>query len=43
MNGRMEKDLIPSLGIPYEGIEITGFIRKLTLENFKTLFLFLKS
>lgn len=42
-HNRMEKDLIPSLGIPYEGIEITGFIRKLTLENFKTLFLFLKA
>ena len=36
-HNRMEKDLIPSLGIPYEGIEITGFFRKITLENFKTI------
>ena len=36
-HNRMEKDLIPSLGIPYEAIEITGFFRKITLENFKTL------
>ena len=39
----MEKDLIPSLNIPYESIEITGFIRKLTLENFKTLTRFMKA
>ena len=42
-HNRMEKDLIPSLGIPYEEIEITGFIRKITLENFKTLFRFFKA
>ncbi len=36
-HNRMEKDLIPSLGIPYEAIEMTGFIRKLTFENFRTL------
>ena len=42
-HNRMEKDLIPSLGIPYEEIEITGFIRKFTLENFKTLSRFLKA
>ena len=32
-HNRMEKDLIPSMGIPYEEIEITGFIRKVTLEE----------
>lgn len=42
-HNRMEKDLIPSLNIPYESIEITGFIRKLTLENFKTLTRFMKA
>ena len=42
-HNRMEKDLIPSLNIPYEEIEITGFARKLTLDNFKTLTRFLKA
>lgn len=42
-HNRMEKDLIPSMNIPYEPIEITGFIRKLTTENFKTLARFLKA
>ena len=27
---RMEKDLIPELGIRYEGIDIIGFKRKIT-------------
>ena len=31
---RMEKDLIPELGIKYEEIEVSGLKRKLTLENF---------
>lgn len=34
---RMEKDLIPSLGYRYEALEVTGFKRKLTLDNFKTV------
>ena len=42
-HNRMEKDLIPSLNIPYEPIEVTGFARKLTLENVKTLTRFLKA
>lgn len=42
-HNRMEKDLIPSMNIPYEPIEITGFIRKLTLDNFKTLTRFIKA
>jgi UDP-N-acetylglucosamine--N-acetylmuramyl-(pentapeptide) pyrophosphoryl-undecaprenol N-acetylglucosamine transferase len=42
-HNRMEKDLIPSLNIPYEPIEITGLERKLTLNNFKTLTRFLKA
>lgn len=42
-HNRMEKDLIPSLGIPYKEIEITGFIRKFTIENIKSLSRFLKA
>ena len=42
-HNRMEKELIPSLGIDYEEIEITGFIRKLTLDNIKTLTRFMKA
>jgi len=42
-HNRMEKDLIPSMNIPYEEIEITGFIRKLTFENLKTLSRFFKA
>lgn len=34
---RMEKDLVPSLGYKYEALEVTGFKRKLTLDNFKTI------
>ena len=40
---RMEKDLIPELGIKYEAIKITGFKRKLTLDNFKTAYYFIKA
>ena len=40
-NNRMEKDLIPEFDIPYVGLEVTGFKRKLTLENIKTLTNFL--
>ena len=38
---RMEKDLIPELGIKYEEINVSGLKRKLTLENFKVLYQFL--
>ena len=40
---RMEKDLIPELGIKYEEITVSGLKRKLTLENFKVLAQFLKA
>ncbi len=40
---RMEKDLIPNLDIPYVGIEIEGFVRKLSPENIKTLVKFFKA
>ena len=35
---RMEKDLIPELGIRYEEITVSGLKRKITLENFKVLY-----
>lgn len=38
---RMEKDIIPSHGIDYKGIEIRGFDRKLSVSNFKTIRLFI--
>ena len=40
---RMEKDLIPELGIKYEAIRISGIKRKITLENVKVLFQFLSA
>ena len=42
-HNRMEKDLVPSLGIPYEPIEITGLVRKFTFENVKMIARFLKA
>ena len=42
-DNRMEKDLIPSFGIPYESLHVTGFKRSLSLDNFKTLSNFLKA
>ena len=40
---RMEKDLIPELGIKYKEINVSGLKRKLTLENFKVLYQFLQA
>ncbi len=42
-HNRMEKEIIPKLGIPYEAIEIYGLKRKLTLDNVKALSKFLKA
>ena len=42
-HNRMEKDLIPELGIDYEAIEVTGFKRKLSVDNIKTLINFFKA
>lgn len=42
-HNRMEKDLIPEFNIPYQEIEVTGFKRKLTIENVKTLTNFFKA
>ncbi len=44
---RMEKDIIPEMGIPYYGIEIYGIKRKLTFKNIlfniKAVFKYIKS
>ena len=40
---RMEKDLIPELGIKYAAISVSGLKRKITLENVKVLYQFLKA
>lgn len=42
-HNRMEKDIIPKYGIPFETIEIYGFSRKNIFKNFKTLKSFIKS
>ena len=34
---RMEKDIVPTYGIKYKGIEVSGFKRKLTLDFLKTM------
>ena len=36
-HNRMEKDIVPSKGIPFKEIEIYGFDRKHLLKNFKTI------
>ena len=40
---RMEKDLIPKMGIPFVGIPMSGLNRKNIFKNFKVLSLFLKA
>ena len=40
---RMEKDLIPELGIRYEEVNVSGLKRKITLENVKVIYQFLKA
>lgn len=39
----MESDLVPKAGFPIEFVDITGFKRKLSLDNVKTIFRFLSS
>ncbi len=36
-HNRMEKDIVPKYGIPYEEVEIYGFFKKNLFKNFKTL------
>ena len=40
-NDRMEKDLIPALGIKYEGLTVSGLRRKFTFDNVKVIYQFL--
>lgn len=40
---RMERDIVPKLGIKYEALEIKGLRRSLSPSNIKTFSLFLKS
>ncbi len=40
---RMERDIVPNLGIKYEAIEIRGLRRSLSPSNLKTFTLFLKA
>lgn len=42
-HNRMEKDIVPKLGIKYEEIEIYGFSKTNILRDFKTVFLILKA
>lgn len=42
-HNRMEKDIIPKYGIPFETIEIYGFDRKKITKNFRTIKCFFKS
>ena len=39
----MEKDVIPELGIKFEGIPVSGLKRKLTIKNIKVLYQFLRA
>ncbi|GAJ25316.1 UDP-N-acetylglucosamine-N-acetylmuramyl-(pentapeptide) pyrophosphoryl-undecaprenol N-acetylglucosamine transferase [Liquorilactobacillus sucicola DSM 21376 = JCM 15457] len=39
----LENKIVPDAGIPFKTIQIQGFKRSLSLENFKTVYLFLKS
>ncbi|MCW3778018.1 undecaprenyldiphospho-muramoylpentapeptide beta-N-acetylglucosaminyltransferase [Lactobacillus sp. PFC-70] len=39
----LESTIVPAKGIPFKATRIQGFKRSLSLENFKTVYLFLKS
>ncbi|WP_395350729.1 undecaprenyldiphospho-muramoylpentapeptide beta-N-acetylglucosaminyltransferase [Levilactobacillus parabrevis] len=39
----LESSIVPAKGIPFKSTKIQGFKRSLSLDNFKTLYLFLKS
>lgn len=39
----LENKIVPPTGIPFKTLEIQGFKRKLSLDNVKTVQLFLKS
>ena len=39
----LEKNIVPKRGIPFEELEIQGFRRKLSMDNVKTMMLFMKA
>lgn len=39
----LEADIVKKAGLPFKSLQLQGFRRKLTLDNFKTLWLFQKS
>ncbi|AEJ23122.1 undecaprenyldiphospho-muramoylpentapeptide beta-N- acetylglucosaminyltransferase [Weissella koreensis KACC 15510] len=39
----LEKEIVPAAGIYFESVKIQGFVRSLSLDNFKTVYLFLKA
>jgi len=39
----LESKIVPELGIPFKTVKIQGFRRKLSLDNFKTIHLFVKA
>ena len=42
-HNRMEKDIVPKMGIPFKSIEMYGFNRKNLFKNFKTIYYLFKS
>lgn len=42
-NKGLESNIVPAAGIPFETITIQGFKRSFSMENMKTIYLFLKS
>ena len=42
-HNRMEKDIVPKRGIPFEMVEMYGFNRKHIFKNFKTLICLIKA
>lgn len=42
-HNRMEKDIVPKRGIPFEAVEIYGFDRRHLLKNFKVAYCLVKS
>ncbi|MDR3190444.1 MAG: undecaprenyldiphospho-muramoylpentapeptide beta-N-acetylglucosaminyltransferase [Lactobacillaceae bacterium] len=39
----LEKEIVPATGIPFEHVAIQGFVRALSVENAKTVYLFLQA
>lgn len=39
----LEKEIVPAAGISFEAVKIQGFVRSISLDNFQTIYLFLKA